>query len=409
MSQENRQETKREHVEHQHRLTALLTEAAEQVPADVDLRPRLHARLRAAPIAAAPAAFRPGAPLARRPVWQQRRAVLAAGLLATLFVFSAFALARPLVLSWFGDSSLKAIALQYGTTIDRAATAQGVTLRLREGYADAARTVLTMRISASGATHPPGPWLPSLRLVDAQGRVSHAFAGSQFNNDALFEFLPLPSDTLGSLQSLTLVVGEMERMSDTPGSGPSLIAGPWQIAFQLQPQAGQVVALSVLPEEHAGARIQPERLDLTPAGVRLLVRVSGLPPDASLVSLTHFNSRDSDSDIVACPPGEHVCGSGGGDVTDGARMQLVGPDGQTLTPAWISVVSPPPRVDIPIAQQSIGPAGTAELQFLFFSPLHTTRGIAHVSFDQMRFASTSASASPEQIAPGPWTFDLPLG
>ena len=119
-------------------------------------------------------------------------------------------------------------------------------------------------------------------------------------------------------------------------------------------------------------------------GVRLLVRVSGLPPDASLFSLTHFNSRASD--IVACPPGEHMCASGGGGVTDGARMQLVGPDGQTLTPAQISVVSPPPSDDVPIAQQSIGPAGTAELQFLFFSPLHATRGTAHLSFDQMRFA-----------------------
>jgi len=90
-------------------------------------------------------------------------------------------------------------------------------------------------------------------------------------------------------------------------------------------------------------------------------------------------------------------------------MQLVGPDGQMLTPAQISVVSPPPSDDVPIAQQSIGPAGTAELQFLFFSPLHATRGIAHLSFDQMRYAPTGRSESPEHIAPGPWTFDLPLG
>jgi len=142
-------------------------------------------------------------------------------------------------------------------------------------------------------------------------------------------------------------------------------------------------------------------------GVQLLGRVSGLPPDALLFSLTHFNSRDSD--IVACPPGEHMCAGGGGGVTDGARMQLVGPDGQMLTPAQISVVSPPPSDDVPIAQQSIGPAGTAELQFLFFSPLQEPRGTAHLSFDQMRFAPTGGSESPEQIAPGPWTFDLPLG
>ena len=104
-----------------------------------------------------------------------------------------------------------------------------------------------------------------------------------------------------------------------------------------------------------------------------------------------------------------MCAGGGGGVTDGARMQLVGPDGQMLTPAQISVVSPPPSDDVPIAQQSIGPAGTAELQFLFFSPLQEPRGTAHLSFDQMRFAPTGGLESPEQIAPGPWTFDLPLG
>jgi hypothetical protein len=389
------------------RLPVLLAEAAEQIPAHVDLRPRLYTRLRRTTTAAAPVASASLAPRPHTPLWRQKRAVAAAGLLIALLAFSAFAVVRPLMLSWFGDSSLKAVALQYGTPIDRSVTEQGITLHLREGYADAARTVLTMHISSSAAQHPPAPWLPSLRLVDAQGRASRAFTGSQFNADALFEFLPLPSDTLGVPQALTLVVGQMQRAGATPGSGPDLIAGPWQIAFELKPQPGHVVSLDVPAEEHAGIGVQPKRLDLTPAGVRLLVRVSGLPPDTSLGWLTHFNSRDSD--IVACPPGEYACGSSGGEVTDGAHMLLVGPGGQMLTPAWISVVSPARTDDVPSGKQSVGPAGTAELQFLFFTPLRTTYGTARASFDEIRFASATNAASPEQIVPGPWTFNLPLG
>src|SRR5260221_8440986 len=91
-------------------------------------------------------------------------------------------------------------------------------------------------------------------------------------------------------------------------------------------------------------------------GVRLLVRVSGLPPDASLFSLTHFNSHDSD--IVPCPPGEHMCASGGGGATKGARMQLLGPDGQAPTPAWVSGGRPPPPADAPIPPQSINRKST---------------------------------------------------
>src|SRR5258706_10895117 len=99
-------------------------------------------------------------------------------------------------------------------------------------------------------------------------------------------------------------------------------------------------------------------------GVRLLVRVSGLPPDASLFSLTHFNSRASD--IVACPPGEHMCASGGGGVSGGGGIALVGSGRQTLTAAPISVVRPPPPDAVPTAPPIIGPPSPGEPAFPFF-------------------------------------------
>jgi hypothetical protein len=327
-------------------------------------------------------------------------------LVAAVLVFSAFAFARPLVLTWLGDSSLKAIALQDGTVIDRAVTVQGVTVHLEEGYADAARTVLTMRVSGGDPRHPPSPYMPSMRIVDASGGTYHAITGSGFNDDSLFEFLPLPTDALGAPQTLTFIVGQMQRMTDDLQE-VTTFGGPWQITFQLRTQAGRAIALSVPGQQHGGIMMQTERIELAPAGVRLMVRISGVPSDTSLFSLMHFALHGTE--IVACPPGQHVCGSTSGGTRDGGRMLLAGPDGRTMPPAWVAVVSPTPSDGVSIGTQAVGPSGTADLEFLFFEPLHVTSGMAHATFDEVRIASAVNTDGEERSIPGPWDFYLPLG
>lgn len=413
----------RQHERIDRRVGELLADAADAVPPDLELRRQVFARLyettMPAPTARAAAdrARSNGhvastAPLPvpgnRRP--RRGRLALAGGLVAALLVFSAFAFARPLMLSWFGDSSLRQVALQDGTLINRSATAQGITVHLEEGYADAARTVLTMQITGGDDTrHPPSPFMPDVQVVDASGNSYGAIGGQGFNQDWLFEFLPLPTDVLGTQQSLTLTIGQMQQTADnpTPVDNPiTTIPGLWQIDFQLRPQAGRVIPLDVAPEMHGGITLQPELLALGPAGVRLTVRVTGLPADTSVFSLMHFQRRTDE--IVACPPGEHVCGASGGGTSDGSLMQLRGPDGQTMLPAWIAVTSPAPQPGVTIGQQMVGPSGAAELEFLFFAPLHATSGTAHANFDSVRMASTNPNAD-ERIIPGPWSFALPLG
>jgi hypothetical protein len=90
-------------------------------------------------------------------------------------------------------------------------------------------------------------------------------------------------------------------------------------------------------------------------------------------------------------------------------MLLAGPDGQTMPPAWVEVVSPAPADGVPIGAQAVGPSGTAELEFLFFEPLRATSGTARATFDEVRIASAVNTDGPERSIPGPWAFALPLG
>src|SRR5258708_28845062 len=131
----------RENLERQ--LPTLLHDAAEQVRPDVDVRQQIAAQLLAHTreaqtegvaqtnhVAAALTLFDGGAGHPRQS-WQgghrRRPRLVAASLISMLLLVPAVAVARPLVLSWFGDQSLQQIPLQDGTPIHKAATLQGVT------------------------------------------------------------------------------------------------------------------------------------------------------------------------------------------------------------------------------------------------------------------------------------------
>lgn len=386
-----------------------LHHAATEVPEDVDLRTRLHARLEAEaqPTTNSVARRAPTLPGARQapirtPAFAFQRSHAVALLLVATLVVSGFAFARPLILGWFGDSALKAISIKDATTINRGVTAHGVTLTLEQGYADAARTVLSMRIRLHGSTQAVQPQLGgAMRLIDAQGAVYTAFTGSQIQNDGLFEFPPLRSDELGTTQTLTLVAGSV-----LIGASGGAIDGPWSITFQLHAQAARSVSFSAMAQTHHGITLAPLRIDRAPSGARLLVRISGLAPDASLFTLTHF-VRTGD-DIIGCPPGTNMCVGSSGGTSDGALLQLKTTSGQTLTPAWIEVLAPmtgdPMRAN---ATSVVGPGGGAVLEFLFFTPLDAGTRTAQLTTDQVRVA-TVGPTSTEQRIEGPWTFTLPL-
>ncbi len=386
-------------------IARLLSDAAEQAHIMTDLTPRIHQRLA---LLSANAGRSVGeARQAPRPRLQRpsaRWAIIAVTVaLITGLLLSAFTFARPLIFSWFGDSGLKGAALQNATWINRSVTVNGVTVHVEQGYADAARTALTMRFSGSNPHDAPSPNLIGMELVDAQSQTYPAFTGSQLNEDSLTLFSPLPQAQLSGVQTLTLVIQSM--FFDT-SAAPGVISGPWRLTFSIQPQAGRSVTLDAAPQTHSDVTAQPLRLDLAPTGVRLLVRVSGLPPDTSFFGLRHFATQDPD--LGGCPPGQGVCISSGGN-GDGAIMKLRGPGGQTLTPGWVEVATDAaPDVGLlSKAKQSVGPDGSAVVEFLFFTPLHDAHGAVHISLAQIE-VDPATSDGPNHYVDGPWVFTLPL-
>jgi hypothetical protein len=377
----------------------LLREAAETIPQDTNLLPRLQQHLVAATTKSGDSS-RSIIQLHTIPRWGY---LAVSGVLIAGLLLSAFTFARPLILSWFGDQGLKGLSLQNATLVNRTVTAQGFTVRLEQVYADAARTVLTMQVSSSGANQAT-PRLDTTYLADSQGRRYPLLTSSQVQGDGLFEFVPLPNESLNAQQTLTLVIQEM-----FPGSAAPPVTGPWQITFHVQPRNGRSIPLTLTPQIHTGVAIQPERLDLAPAGIRLVVRISGLKDDTSLATLANFAEQSGDI-IVGCPPGSDSCVSTGS-TSNGALLQLRGPDGTVLMPNWVVVQDKSAQGvgSIPGAGQVVGSSGSAVLEFLFSQPFHTTQGTVHLAIDQLHLASGSASSqAPEQIASGPWMFDFPL-
>lgn len=391
--------------------TTILHEAANEIPEDVDLRARLHARLAAAAQSATANTARGAqrAPGLRRaptqtPAFAFGRYHAVTLLLVAAVLISGFAFARPLILEWFGDSALKGLSLQDATTINRSVTAHGITLTLEQGYADAARTALTMRIRMDSSTHMAGPDLGAMRLTDARGNLYKAITGAQIQGDGLFEFTPLRSDEMGTTQTMTLDVGAFfVEESGAP------VSGPWSVTFQLRSRPAQSVAFTSLAQTHHGIEVAPLRLDRAPSGVRLLVRISGLAPDTSLFSLTHFVRRGDD--IFGCPPGSNVCMGGSGGTSDGALLQLKTASGQALTPAWIGVAEAPATGGAasasPSSTDAVGTSGSAVLEFLFFTPLDSRAHAAYLTLNQIRVAAVGPTST-ERSIDGPWTFTLPL-
>lgn len=390
----------------EHGVSLLLRQGAEHIPSNVDLWPRLEQALASNRQQVEPGYIKGAiqtffSSSVPHSFWGRSAVVI---VLSAALLLSAFAFARPLIFSWLGDSGLKTIALQNGTLINQQVTVHGVTLQIEQGYADAARTALTMNINSSGRSGTAIPQLNTMVLVDTQGHVYPAIGSTQVQKQGLIEFAPLTLDELGASQSLTLIVQTMFLSGDIGAS----VTGPWQITFQLHPQAGRSVTLSVAPETHGGIAIQPLRMDIAPTGARLLIRLSGFRADTSRFSLTDFALHGDD--IVGCPPGAGYCVTTSV-VSDGALLQLRGSDGQTLMPTWVGTADAITSdvAAIPSANQPVGQTGSIVLEVLFLTPLHAAHGIAHLTIDLVRYTTVNASSStPEQVANGPWVFDLAL-
>lgn len=389
-----RQHDLEEHVE------LLFRRTADTVPPDLNLAPDIIRQAAQRPRRLATnvgKAFMPG--------WTYP--VVAAVLVVALIV-SGFTWARPLIFQWLGNGSLESATLEHATTVNRSVTVAGITLHLEQAYADAALTAVTFRITSSHSQSSKETILQDGEpvLVGADQTRYGAITSARLNDESIAEFEPMTLDKLGSSQTLTLILPSMRSGGSPTGPGDA-IEGPWQITFQITPQLGRSITFDQTPVVHDAVAVQPLRLDLAPAGVRLLIRVSGLAPNTLRFPLKHFVTHQ---ELGGVRPGSGVGISLQG-TSDGGPLQLDGPNGQRLIPAWIALPGDLPPVDqgVPLNRQMVGSSGSLVLSVLFFTPLSAQNGVAYLTLDQVDVATVDAHGNEsEQIRNGPWTFQLPL-
>lgn len=332
-----------------------------------------------------------------------------AAVLVVALIVSGFTWARPLIFQWLGNSNLEQVTLEHATTVNRSVTVAGITLHVEQAYADAALTAVTFRITSAQSSklsfHPAA----EMMLVGADQVRYGPITSAGLNDEYLAEFEPMALDKLGTAQTLTLILPSMQS-GGTSAELPPAIKGPWQMTFQITPQAGRSITFDQTPVTHDGVAIQPLRLDLAPTGARLFLRVSGLAPNTLRFPLKHFVTHQELGGIRRNPDGSGF-GVGSQSTSDGGPLQLDGPNGQHLIPAWIALPSdlPPSGQGVPLGRQVVGPSGAVMLSVLFFTPITAQSGVAHVTLDQVDVVTIDAQGNEsERLRYGPWTFALPL-
>jgi hypothetical protein len=336
--------------------------------------------------------------------------LVVAAVLVIALIISAFTWAQPLIFQWLGSPSLQTATFDHATTVNRRVTVAGITLHVEQAYADAALTAVTFQLTSAHAARTSFDVDRASLLIGADGARYGLIIGVGLDADHLSEFEPLPLDRLGAPQTLTLVLPSV-RANGPEGELGTAVTGPWQLTFQVNPQPGRSVVYDQAPVVHAGVAIQPLRLDLAPTGARLLLRISGLAPNTALFPLKHFVTHQELGGIRPESDFGLRVGVSLQGTSDGGPLELVGPGGLRLIPAWIALPSTSPAGDsgLPLNRQVVGPSGSVVLSVLFFTPLSASHGSARLTLDQIDVvANPGTGTETERLAHGPWTFTLPL-
>jgi hypothetical protein len=287
--------------------------------------------------------------------------------------------------------------VDHSIAVGRSASAQGITITIDRVYADATETLVTYHMQTN--LNPPLPALPV--LIDAHGnRYAYVAGDWDVTNGGSFSFAPLPSDELGTQQTLTFLAQQM-RLADPTGPG-ALVDGPWSVSFDVTPAAGTSAVLSTSAVVHDGLSVQPLQIDVAPAGggllgiaggARVVVRISGLSPSMRL--------RDLDAFDTALAPGGHSFYCGGG------ILELVLPNGQQIAPGVVTLLGqtvPETVADEGTLVQTVGPSGTVDIEALFYLPIQSAAGLT-LYIDHLN-AQPAGATQPQRVS-GPWEFHLP--
>ena len=301
-------------------------------------------------------------------------------------------------------------------------TVDGITVTVTGSYADATRTLVTYKVSATGQQTSGPDAFPV--LSDASGHRYAAFNGgvgfSPSASTGEFEFVPLPSDQLGKPQTLILSI----HTFTSPGFNGRPIYGPWRVRFHVTPAVGSSPPVGQQTALAGGITIQLEHVDIAPnavpadgipGGVRALLRLSGLPSDAALLNIVKFNSQI----VSETNPGPNDSSiSLGPGIMNGQALTLTTADGTTFSPAVVlPLVNHEAETFTDPATFSlvVGPTRTVEIEVLFSGTFSTSTTadarltIAGIDVTPPNFPPNSTNSSiPQRVIMGPWTFALPV-
>jgi hypothetical protein len=240
-------------------------------------------------------------------------------------------------------------------------------------------------------------------------------------SEGFIEFAPLPASALAGDQQLILYAPEMENPQD---SERIIATGPWSTCFHLTPQRGVARALDIAPMTSHGVTIQPQLLEVAPAGssldalaggARITVSVSGLDPATSVMQLQHFGGRIetgprnppyNETSVTDMYPGP-------GEVS----LDILATVGPVLASgAYVPTTTPPTDdkivgTELEIAQrQTVGKSGAIDLQLIFFGPLALSSDArATLRFNTLPITLVQPNGSyVERPLDGAWEFQLPL-
>jgi hypothetical protein len=275
-------------------------------------------------------------------------------------------------------------------------------------YADPARTFVEARLTVSGARIPLGqsagsasPDHASVRLTlqDARGHTYSSIRAfgpaGQFALDsahdragvARVEFEPLPENALRAPQSLTLRITSLVLNA---GQRYNMqVEGTWSAMFKTPARPARSITFHVAPQTRGGVTLQPLRLDIGSgagaldgfgAGDRLIVRVSGLPPETALHSLGDITTR---ADAASIQNNQGVTDI----LLEGRLLSIIVGAG-------------------PLADGEVGPTGAVDLEIIYLAPrLPSLTGTQTLSVNAIRLASDPDA----RVVTGPWTFSLRIG
>ncbi|HEU0026755.1 MAG TPA: hypothetical protein VFQ25_06525 [Ktedonobacterales bacterium] len=282
------------------------------------------------------------------------------------------------------------------------------TFEALQSYADPTRTALQFHVAVPGTviphgrpiiySPPDGITITEATLQDSQGRLyngpdggTSAIPPRQVAATMTLEFSPLPQDALNTSQTLTLHISHMMLQYQ---DFLTYLSGSWTVPFQVRPQAGRSISFQISPQKHNGIKVQPLRLDVGPTdggfdgeggGERLILRISGLDPQASLLGLRGF-------DIAA-----HFPDGSGWSASHGPKLLFEGRPPASIVGAGVD----PNAV--------VGPTGTIDMEIIFIGPpLTSLTGVQKLTIDQLVVSLDPKTTLPTKTVKGPWVFQLPL-